>query len=321
MIWECRSLKGAETQSLGDSTTGMVHALRDVRHRSLPNTNQSNWWSWVENYTGRSLTRVSDRPAAFYGVIEHYSYRVKDERLTGLWTQSLLRDLLWRSQKPGARLATSPSARIPTWSWLSIDSKIMAPANVDVSHTAIGGGFIVSGGISASIWKPVAKLVEVQDFLFFTSAPNSWLGSSTLVLKGILQSARVSRHQSGRYSVRVIEEGVELEAEPCWIDCECEIPSTGLVQCFWIGLSFGYPGMPQFALKEVLILIPAGVDGFYHRIGVSRIHAERLFADQDITRYGRRTEDGQCGIHFAQLDKENAVRMGFLNDCVVITLR
>ena len=320
MIWECRSAKGLENTPMRDPTQAvLVEELRDVRHRSVPNSNQLNWWSWVHNYTSRALTHRSDRPAAFYGIIDHYSYRVKDERMTGLWSQTLLQDLLWRAQRPGSRIP-APSTTMPTWSWLSIDAQILAPASVDPDHTSVVGTMVVRGYTSC-IFIPAAKLIEIRDhFLSFTGEPDSWVGSSTLVLQGKLQPARVSRHNDSRYFLCVIEEGVELEPQPCWMDCEAEIPSTGLVYCFFLGFAFAYPGMPQFAFREVLVLVPTA-DCSYHRIGVSRVHAEQLYADSEITRKGNIRGDGLVNISFADFDAENAVKLGFLDDDVTIILR
>jgi hypothetical protein len=127
MVWECRSAKGVEGSELRDSTRGWsISATRDVRHYSLPNSNQLVWWSWVHKYTSRSLTYITDRPAAIHGVVDHYSFRTKDERVTGLWKRTLPNNLLWRAAKPGRRIQSNP--KMPTWSWMSIDSVIAPPA-------------------------------------------------------------------------------------------------------------------------------------------------------------------------------------------------
>ncbi|KAH9205514.1 heterokaryon incompatibility protein-domain-containing protein, partial [Leptodontidium sp. 2 PMI_412] len=78
------------------------------------------WRSVVEFYSNHKLTFKADRLPALAGIavamqnIRHGTY------LAGLWSDSLVLDLLWRpSSDIGTRLSRSPS-----WSWATIDGPV-----------------------------------------------------------------------------------------------------------------------------------------------------------------------------------------------------
>jgi len=84
-------LTSLKTNSL---TTEESLGLRDF---STPISAISSWWSWVVEYSGRSLTFPSDRMAAIAGIVDYYFRSVVlDEAMLGLWRNSLWSDLGWQ---------------------------------------------------------------------------------------------------------------------------------------------------------------------------------------------------------------------------------
>ena len=84
-------LTSLKTNSL---TTEESLGLRDF---GTPISAISSWWSWVVEYSGRSLTFPSDRMAAIAGIVDYYFRSVVlDEAMLGLWRNSLWSDLGWQ---------------------------------------------------------------------------------------------------------------------------------------------------------------------------------------------------------------------------------
>ncbi|KAH8586606.1 heterokaryon incompatibility protein-domain-containing protein, partial [Bisporella sp. PMI_857] len=96
-----------------------------------------NYREAVQAYTGRALTRVSDRLAAFSGVIQRISDLTGEANIAGLWRSRLPQDLLWYTypQIPSSRKPKTP--RAPSWSWVAWDGQIGYHYNRDMMHTVI----------------------------------------------------------------------------------------------------------------------------------------------------------------------------------------
>ncbi|KAH8595946.1 heterokaryon incompatibility protein-domain-containing protein [Bisporella sp. PMI_857] len=83
------SLKGTALTPEGEMGLGM-------RDFSTPAQAISSWWSWVEEYSYRSLTFHSDRMAAVAGIVMYYRSVTLDEAILGLWKETLWSDLGWQ---------------------------------------------------------------------------------------------------------------------------------------------------------------------------------------------------------------------------------
>ncbi|KAI1383063.1 HET-domain-containing protein [Hypoxylon trugodes] len=81
----------------------------------------------VEEYSSLALSEHDDRLAAVAAIAEQFQTARPSERyLAGLWSGSLIKDLLWRhSDMPNRR--TQQNKRLcswPTWSWTSLQSQV-----------------------------------------------------------------------------------------------------------------------------------------------------------------------------------------------------
>jgi hypothetical protein len=83
------------------------------------------WHSVVEQYSELELTKDTDRLPAIGGIAEHYhkgGIRVGERYLAGLWSGSLLEDLLWWAMVDGRRRLGAGVA--PSWSWASVTDAV-----------------------------------------------------------------------------------------------------------------------------------------------------------------------------------------------------
>ncbi|KAK4039195.1 heterokaryon incompatibility protein-domain-containing protein [Parachaetomium inaequale] len=79
------------------------------------------WREIVATYSPMQLTYPSDRFPAISGIVSSLSKTRKTDYLAGLWRDSLLSDLMWRTcPDDGRGLGLRPTEWIaPTWSWAS----------------------------------------------------------------------------------------------------------------------------------------------------------------------------------------------------------
>ena len=95
------------------------------------------WESLLLCYTSRNLTRSSDKLPAISGLAKMYGERLNDKYVAGLWQNSLIDNLLWRTFGRGVTRTTE--YRAPSWSWASCDGMITfnGPVNA-IMGTIVG---------------------------------------------------------------------------------------------------------------------------------------------------------------------------------------
>jgi hypothetical protein len=87
----------------------------------------SYWYDMVGQFSRLKLTVPTDKLPALSGVAHRISQIIKSDYLAGLWSDDMIRGLLWRAKSFFYGIHTShPSRRAkpyraPTWSWASID--------------------------------------------------------------------------------------------------------------------------------------------------------------------------------------------------------
>ncbi|KAK0701326.1 heterokaryon incompatibility protein-domain-containing protein [Lasiosphaeris hirsuta] len=87
------------------------------------------WLSIVFMYTLRQISHEDDKLPAVGGVAEQYAMVTGEQYLAGLWSGSLLFDLLWSVHSAGtddAKKRRPARYRAPSWSWASVDGLIEA---------------------------------------------------------------------------------------------------------------------------------------------------------------------------------------------------
>lgn len=116
------------------------------------------WYSLVQVYTHRKLTKPTDRILALSGLAKEYSAALDDEYLAGMWRKSLLTELLWSVKETTYPAPTSFQG--PSWSWTSVNGVI-----------DFKGRYISECGTKEQASAKVAKVLECEPMLVEDSAP------------------------------------------------------------------------------------------------------------------------------------------------------
>lgn len=139
MLWECRVQCTAESNLAPVAATHSMHLGHDGQstHKSdlfllqtfaapdkaseARETMYMRYYTIIENYTSRKLTKPEDRLPAFSGLASWFELQLNDTYQAGLFTNDLLRGLLWETRD---RLTAKYPAtyRAPSWSWASIEA-------------------------------------------------------------------------------------------------------------------------------------------------------------------------------------------------------
>lgn len=75
------------------------HGKQDLR---TPVRAVGTWWSWVADYSSRSLSFYSDRMAAIAGILRYYQDATRQVPILGLWEGTLWYDLGWTVEHDGS---------------------------------------------------------------------------------------------------------------------------------------------------------------------------------------------------------------------------
>ncbi|KAK4154088.1 heterokaryon incompatibility protein-domain-containing protein [Chaetomidium leptoderma] len=152
----------------------------------------STWLSILTAYSGRNLTKQSDKLVAIAGIASRLAQDTGFTYLAGLWRETLLLDLVWHVSPPHThddnapleeRRALPPDQYVaPTWSWaglgvgvqgLAVRSALLQPElatvglvevkGVEVTMAAGGETGDGTGAVEAAVMRLVGKLKGVGD--------------------------------------------------------------------------------------------------------------------------------------------------------------
>ncbi|KAI1778514.1 heterokaryon incompatibility protein-domain-containing protein [Hypoxylon cercidicola] len=240
-----------------DSGPSDSMATRDL---STPLQSINTWWSWVTEYSSRSLTFRSDRIAAVAGITTHYEESTGDSPLLGLWKDSIWFDLGWYIDYDiGPSIADSHiAANIPKWSWLSIQPsyKLVPTTKLDQQK-----------------WSEAQSKIRIQkaEIMWEGRPHTSSILATTLVLLGLLKPLSFPLPPpKGKLKMR-------LDFEAPWdgfldftifLDCAIEADD-----------SRGFSTLLLFStsIYEYILLLrnPDQTGGGYQRLGAGRTHRPR----------------------------------------------
>ncbi|KLU92593.1 hypothetical protein MAPG_11538 [Magnaporthiopsis poae ATCC 64411] len=181
LYWQCYDLEGSETMPMGIIHSEPLHAVTPL-HRRLTELHAENnslcgdtWCQLVKEYSGRRLTRFSDKLVAVAGLAAEFG-RVWNNTtyLAGLWNFRLRQGLLWTPEEHGLP-QKSLSYTAPSWSWACVDTKC---------HLRPSDYYRYSEGLS--------EVIDASVQLSKASDPYGRVVSGTLRLEGPLVEALVS---------------------------------------------------------------------------------------------------------------------------------
>ncbi|CZR67815.1 uncharacterized protein PAC_17714 [Phialocephala subalpina] len=131
LFFNCRALERSEDTEMSvfrprwvlAVTEGPTDRLLDPKDAaSLGRWND--WQTLCTHYTFRELTFPSDKLPAISGIASKTAKKVESEYLAGLWKTNIVHDLFWATKG----VATKPkNYRAPSWSWASLDGRIVWP--------------------------------------------------------------------------------------------------------------------------------------------------------------------------------------------------
>ena len=142
ILWVCRQGKASEDNPNGPVTKPIFGPLvseikstsygysdegRTSFQRLLQGTGEDHhhlWYEVVQAYSKCNLTREGDKLIALSGVAQRIQKLTGWRYLAGVWDETLFHDLLWNLEGDAKRRKMSYVA--PTWSWASVEGKIMS---------------------------------------------------------------------------------------------------------------------------------------------------------------------------------------------------
>lgn len=133
LLWECRELKGSS--ALPWCTDVSWDAETDAESTWLENqpedfalyyTMRFQWLRLSQEYSSRSLTKVTDTLPALSGIAQSFQkYFPEDKYIAGIWSSHLPLALLWHQSHSGEVINRRTEEYIaPSWSWTSSPYRI-----------------------------------------------------------------------------------------------------------------------------------------------------------------------------------------------------
>ncbi|KAI1416501.1 HET-domain-containing protein [Hypoxylon sp. FL1857] len=158
----------------------------------------SQWHHIVEQYSPLVLTRDTDRLPALSGLAERMTPYL-GKYLAGLWDRSFLRDLTWRVDKLPLGLGPPAKRKVPSWSWVSVNTGVSFWTEAEVTPISALRDFAENSDRSG-IYKPSARLARGNATPIVVSREVNTKGrnpygevlSAILIVEGMLRPARVS---------------------------------------------------------------------------------------------------------------------------------
>ncbi len=138
MLWECRVQCTAESNLVPVNASRSMNwssdrqfvyksflfppqALIAANNGTARETMYKRYYSIIENYTSRKLSKPEDRLPAFAGLASWFQVQLDDTYQAGLFANDLLRGLFWETKDRSTAVYLT-SYRAPSWSWASIEA-------------------------------------------------------------------------------------------------------------------------------------------------------------------------------------------------------
>jgi hypothetical protein len=165
----------------------VIEDLQGKMRSPSPNETLERWEKIVQQYSLRQLTYPLDKLPALSGLASHYARLTDSHYLAGLWRENLGQLLLWSPDPQIAPRPVAPHYRAPSWSWASIDGKLIMPIarstklpslKVLEAHTTPSGldpfGAVTSGHLKVSgLMLQIDSVPEYNDFDRFVAHDRS----------------------------------------------------------------------------------------------------------------------------------------------------
>lgn len=222
------------------------------------------WQNVVMLYMNCGITKPEDKLVAISGVAKHIFHMVKDDYIVGHWRSKIPVSLLWSvehcTQGNGADSFRPSSYRAPSWSWASVEGRVLFHAQYDTESK---------------------HLIEVLEVKASAAIPGDSFGQCTeavLRLKGRLVGPL--RIMNGGYKY-YIDTGKESELQSQFIEPDMpHISGAGVVSCLPLA---SYVHSTVGFLVHCLLVTPtkSGNDREYERFGYAWFYGDAVTLFED----------------------------------------
>ncbi|KAI9693588.1 MAG: hypothetical protein M1820_009154 [Bogoriella megaspora] len=257
--WACSTMTASEY--LPEKIIGLrqyvphrVHGFKDV------------WYEIVPQYSAGALTFPKDKLPALAGIARRVYDEAEDDYLAGMWRDHFEAQLCWTVVEPSAH---RPPWRAPTWSWASIDGKVLLVA-LTLSRTKH-----LLPDIYTHLRDYDVKALGLDPFGEVAIGALR-LSCSVMVACRITDKAPSSGTQAGKTEV-VVDSDDGQDEFPVQMDCSDEFPRSQDEIVYLLPMIGGENGThekPQGGewIKSMsifgILLRPTGINkGEFHRIG------------------------------------------------------
>lgn len=262
MVWECGSSLACECGYLKGSADVDVHpfksnSCRRQTHRVFngPKSRHqvfNTWLNIVQRYSGLALSNETGRLEAIAGLASRFQQELGGQYLAGLWYDDLPRALLWnRIRNKTRRKMDSTGAKIPTWSWASIEN--LEKPTEGVSSVSYFGIFELKVDPRVQIIKVSSPILDGQ--------PDFTAPGSSISIRGAC------------IFTKLVELGGLLV---CFDVYNEEIPKEVTYLLLGVGTDGSYSGWLHFL---VLWKLPVGK---FERVGKGALNPSKIDWFQDV---------------------------------------
>ncbi|KAM0138471.1 hypothetical protein ACHAO1_003505 [Botrytis cinerea] len=152
MIWECKTGGARE------------NFLRIVKRKQEKTSLAHMWDDIVRQYTNANLTKISDKLIAIGGIARAVQLESGDRYLAGLWEKDIEVKLLWWKDDQSTK---SDVYRAPSWSWASIDGRVITEpprpfGEVRAGNLRISCKALLSGNIHKAVNSPHSLFPKIK---------------------------------------------------------------------------------------------------------------------------------------------------------------
>lgn len=269
LCWECRSRRANELFPCGipdeDGFKGLKIFSRLQVNPSRPNSFggradvvsqvAEEWRNIVCKYAATALTKEADKLVAISGLAREIAYLRDADYLAGLWTDSLVQDMMWHT-KAGKR---PQSYRAPSWSWVSIDG-------------TLDREYVLPWPTWA--WQLLIEVVEAQTTPV-ADDPYAQVKDGYIRLRGFLRKARWAADENNKRKFLIfdVEEekyksqtGLRASNAPTYYPDDFAAPPVAEVLCLPMIWCLGFKKNSRHVLGLVLTPAP-GSKGQFKRVG------------------------------------------------------
>ncbi|KAH7254742.1 hypothetical protein MRS44_016594 [Fusarium solani] len=131
LVWECRSRNVCQCSPILGGFQAQVYGFPDNSKLQPAEAHLdtsalvSKWYEVVEIYTQLKLSHPGDKLMAIDGIAQYMAPMRESQHFAGLWADSFVPDLAWATDPFDEEKSRAPEWRAPTWSWASLETKII----------------------------------------------------------------------------------------------------------------------------------------------------------------------------------------------------